>query len=486
MKDVNARYTLKTKALMLLGIVVVVSLCMAGYTVMTVRNNIIMTAHEKLKSVAALTLAILNDKYPGEWSIRDGKLFKGDTPMNENYEWVDRISEMTEGDVVTIFQADTRIATSMKNSSGERPIGTKADAVVVDAVLKSGRSYIGKADVTGAPYQSIYTPLRNSGGETFGMLAVAVPNANFDRIAFDTLVNLLVMGIAAFVIIFAGGFMIYRSISRPIERIADGLNEGAEQVASASNQVSSSSQVLAEKASEQARYVSEAVASAEEMVVLMDKNEAYLRELDGFRESTLQGMKNSNKAIRKNKECMGQITSSSEKTAQIIKKIDEIAFQTNLLALNAAVEAARAGASGAGFAVVADEVRNLARRSAEAAKETETLLGETQRSVQEGSELVDKTMSEFYTMGDLGKSTSDKIKEVEVISASVSEAIRRVRNIIEKIDGITQENAASAEESASAAEEMTAQSAQMKSHVTELLSVVNGTRWNGKGNGAGF
>jgi len=49
-----------------------------------------------------MTLAILNDKYPGEWLLRDGKLFKGDTPMNENHEWIDRISEMTGGDVVTI------------------------------------------------------------------------------------------------------------------------------------------------------------------------------------------------------------------------------------------------------------------------------------------------------------------------------------------------------------------------------------------------
>jgi len=119
-------------------------------------------------------------------------------------------------------------------------------------------------------------------------------------------------------------------------------------------------------------------------------------------------------------------------------------------------------------------------------KETEALLGETQRSVQEGSELVNKTMAEFYTMGDLGKSTSDKIKDVEVVSANVSEAIRRVRNIIEKLDGITQENAASAEESASAAEEMTAQSAQMKSHVIELLSVIDGNHRNGKRNGAAF
>ncbi|MBP8985433.1 MAG: cache domain-containing protein [Syntrophobacterales bacterium] len=485
MKDFNARYTLKTKAFMLLGIVVVVSLCMAGYTVILVRDEIIMLAIEKLKSDSATSMAIFNDKYPGEWSIRDGKLFKGDTQINENHEWIDRISELT-GNAVTIFQTDTRIATTVKTSSGDRALGTRAAEKVVDAVLKNGHAYIGKADVAGMTYQTSYEPIKNSSGEVIGMFFVGVPNTRFDRIAYSISIKLLLLGVVGFLIIFVSGITVFKSITRPIERIAGGLNEGAEQVASASNQVSSSSQVLAEKASEQARYVSEAVASAEEMVALMEKNEAYLRELDGFRESTLQGMKNSNKAIRKNKECMEQITSSSEKTAQIIKKIDEIAFQTNLLALNAAVEAARAGASGAGFAVVADEVRNLARRSAEAAKETETLLGETQRSVQEGSELVNKTMAEFYTMGDLGKSTSDKIKEVEMISASVSEAIRRVRNIIEKIDGITQENAASAEESASAAEEMTAQSAQMRSHVTDLLSVVSGNHRNGKGHAAGF
>jgi Methyl-accepting chemotaxis protein len=73
-------------------------------------------------------------------------------------------------------------------------------------------------------------------------------------------------------------------------------------------------------------------------------------------------------------EKMRDISSSSDRIADILSVIDAIAFQTNILALNAAVEAARAGEQGRGFAVVAGEVRNLASRSAESAREIRHLI----------------------------------------------------------------------------------------------------------------
>ncbi len=477
----NSNLRLSTKGLILIGIVTAVSLCMAVYVILTVRNKIIQSAQDKLKSDTAVSVALLQDKYPGDWSLRDGKLFKGDSPMNDSNGVIDRIAEMT-GDAVTIFQGDTRIATTVKDASGSRAVGTKAAQNVVEATLTKGQPYLGKANVAGTSYQTSYEPIKNAGGEVIGMFFVGTPDKRYEQIAYDIAIRVLILGTAGFLIIFLFGFLIFRSITRPIQRIVSGLGEGAEQVTAASGQVSSSSQSLAEKASEQAGYVSEAVSSAGEMVDMMEKNESYLHDLDQFRGDTLQAMKNSNRAIKSNKECMGHITAASEKTAQIIKKIDEIAFQTNLLALNAAVEAARAGESGAGFAVVAGEVRNLAQRAAAAAKETETLLGETQRYVKEGSDLIDKTTAEFYRMGDLGKLTSEKIQEVESMSATVSGVILRVREMIQRIDGITQQNAANAEESASAAEEMTAQAEQMKLYVGDLVSVIDGTGRNGRKN----
>ena len=94
-------------------------------------------------------------------------------------------------------------------------------------------------------------------------------------------------------------------------------------------------------------------------------------------------------------EATNRITTASSATAKIVKTIDEIAFQTNLLALNAAVEAARAGDAGRGFAVVAERSRNLAKRSADAAKNTAELIEESVRNAQGGVSINQEVMANF-------------------------------------------------------------------------------------------
>jgi methyl-accepting chemotaxis protein len=266
-----------------------------------------------------------------------------------------------------------------------------------------------------------------------------------------------------------------RSLTGVLNRVISSLENGSEQVAAASLQVSSASQSLAAGASQQAASLEETTSSLEELAASVKQNSTHAEECNRLVLQTHDKTKEVHKSIRATRDFMETISGSGERVKKIIKNIDEIAFQTNLLALNAAVEAARAGQAGAGFAVVAEEVRALAMRAGEAAKTTNTLIGETAHQIELGSAQIQETLTRFYEMGDSAKKVNSFVGEITSASQEQALGIEHLNQAMMEIDRVVQQNAANAEESASAATQLQAQAERLRDIVGEVTSLVQGS-----------
>ena len=281
-------------------------------------------------------------------------------------------------------------------------------------------------------------------------------------------------GLVLLVVLTGFYFFNQHSIIRPLNRAVQHLQETGEQTVQASNEISNTSQLLAEGASEQAAAIEETSSSLEELASMTKRNADHSQKANELSKQTRSAADKGVADMKDMNTAMSALRAGSDDIAKIIKTIDEIAFQTNILALNAAVEAARAGEAGLGFAVVADEVRNLARRSAEAAKETAAKIEGTIIRTAQGVELSAKVSQTLNDIVVKARQVDELAAEVAGASREQTEGITQINAAVGQMDKVTQSNAASAEESAAAAEELNSQAEMMKQSVAELLQLVGG------------
>ena len=261
---------------------------------------------------------------------------------------------------------------------------------------------------------------------------------------------------------------IKQALNKALGQLDEALAEvamAAEQVAAGAGQVSAGSQLLAQGAAEQASSLEEVSSSLQEMGAMTRQNALSARDARQLSEATRDSAARGAHSMKRLAEATDRITGAAAATARIVKTIDEIAFQTNLLALNAAVEAARAGDAGRGFAVVAEEVRNLAMRSAEAAKNTASLIEESVKNAESGATINREVMANFGDITEHVNKVGAAMAEIAAGSEQQSQGIEQIAAGVEQMNAVTQQTAANAEESASAAEELSGQAEKMETLV---------------------
>jgi methyl-accepting chemotaxis protein len=301
------------------------------------------------------------------------------------------------------------------------------------------------------------------------LMAKEVANVkSIETQSFTVTIVMLLVCLAVGVIV----VVIVRGINGSLLATATSLSDGAAQIAAAASQVSSSSQSLAQGATEAAAAIEETSASTEEINSMARRSTDSSRATAALVSDSQQRVELANQNLEDMVVAMNDLTESSGKISKIIRVIDEIAFQTNILALNAAVEAARAGEAGMGFAVVAEEVRNLAQRSAQAAKDTASLIEESISKTSSSKDKVDQVAVTMRAITEESGRIKVLIDGVSQGSEEQSRGIEQIGRAITQIEKTTQNAAANSEESAAAAEELSAQSETLREIIAQLRRMV--------------
>ena len=247
-----------------------------------------------------------------------------------------------------------------------------------------------------------------------------------------------------------------------------GIQNVSNEVSGAAEQVASSSNDLADGATNQAAVVEELTATVTGVSEQVEKNSQSAKEISVKVDELGNAISESNGKMHEMVDSMHEISEASKEIDKIITTINEIASQTNLLALNASIEAARAGEAGKGFAVVANQVNVLADQSAQAAKESATLIETSVKAVEKGMVIAGQTAAQLEEVAENSKVITTEVTNIAETLETQTTEIKQINEGIEQINDVVQTNSATSEECAAASQEMSSEAESLREMIRKF------------------
>ena len=267
---------------------------------------------------------------------------------------------------------------------------------------------------------------------------------------------------------FVGILNSFMLFEESMAEVIKGIQHVSDEVSSAAEQVAASSNDLADGATNQAAVVEELTATVEGVSEQVEKNSKSAKEISGRVDKLGNAILESNGKMKDMVDSMNEINGASKEIDKIIATINEIAAQTNLLALNASIEAARAGEAGKGFAVVANQVNVLADQSAQAAKESATLIETSVKAVEKGMVIAGQTASQLQEVAENSQIITKEVTNIADTLETQATEIKQINDGIEQINDVVQTNSATSEECAASSQEMSSEAENLREMIQKF------------------
>lgn len=495
--------------LIILGIILFLSVTTGAVVIHQIEAGIKEVAVEKAKGDLELSFRYVSTKYAGDWAIKDGKLYKGTTVINDNFEIVDGIGNIT-GDTVTIFQGDTRVATNVMRD-GQRAVGTKVSEAVADIVLKKGEPYYGEANVAGRAFQTAYMPIKSGNGEIVGIYYVGASQDMIDH-TINSFLKIFIFVLIAIIVLSAlvsiwfsrrlkkrlsaistamdraghGDFTInvadqagdeLSDLANSFNRMRDNLRSMVIEVLQTSEQVAASSKELtagaeqSSKATEEITEVIQQVASgAESQTLMVEESEKALEEvsigIQNIAESSAdiaeKGKHATEKALQGGRfvegtaEQMNAIHQSVNESGEAIQLLDQRSREIGDISILISDIATRTNLLALNAAIEAARAGEHGKGFAVVAGEVRKLAEQSQQSSSKISELIKEVQHHMARSTTSIDQVKSDVQDGLTIVGKTQENFREILNAMEQIGSQIDEMAATAEQMSASAQEVSA------------------------------